>query len=136
MGFDEIGSLVWRRKLVFLLSFLIAFAAIAAATLLLPRTYEASATLLVGPPPGESAEPLDTTQGEQLARTYSALASNPGVADEVAGQLGVPREELLENMAFAPVERTQLVQITAEGDSAQEAADVANTYATTFSERE
>jgi capsular exopolysaccharide synthesis family protein len=136
MGFEEIGALIWRRKVAFLAAFLVAFAALSAATLILPKTYEASATLLVGPPPGESATPLDTTQGEQLARTYSTLASNPGVADEVAAELGLDREDLLERMAFAPVERTQLVQITAEGDAGEEAADYANTYAEIFSERE
>ena len=136
MGFEEIGALIWRRKLAFLATLIVAFAALTAVTLILPKTYESSATLLVGPPPGETAEPLDTTQGEQLARTYSTLASNPGVADEVAGELGISREDLLERMAFAPIERTQLVQITAEGDTAQEASDYANTYADTFSNRE
>ena len=136
MGFEEIGALIWRRKLAFLASLIVAFAALTAVTLILPKTYEASATILVGPPPSDEGIPLDTTQGEQLARTYSTLASNPGVAEEVAEELGLARDDLLDRMSFAPVERTQLVQITAEGDSAEEAADYANTYAESFAERE
>ena len=135
MGFEELGSLIWRRKLVFGLTLLLALGAVVAGTLLLPKSYEASATLLAGPPPGESSTPLDTTQGEQLARTYSTLASNPAVAAEVAEGMGLDRDQLLAKMSFAPVERTQLVQVTAESESASEAAEIANAYATTFTER-
>jgi capsular exopolysaccharide synthesis family protein len=45
------------------------------------------------------------------------------------------REELLDRMSFAPVERTQLLLISAEGDSPREAQSIANVYANVFVER-
>jgi polysaccharide biosynthesis transport protein len=45
------------------------------------------------------------------------------------------RDELLGDMTFAPVERTQLLQITARGDSPEEATQLANLYAETFIKR-
>lgn len=131
MGIEELTALIWRRRFIFASVSLLCVAAIAAITLALPKTYEATATIFVTPERGPT---LDITQGEQVARTYTALASNPNVAEEVLAELDEPltRDELLERMSFAPVERTQLIQITASGDSAAEAQALANTYAEVF----
>ncbi len=124
-----------QRKVSFLLTALTCLVVIVAVTLLLPRQYDATATLFVGERQ-DAAEALafDTNIGEQLARTYTTLAAQPSVADVVRGKLaGRPsRESLLNQMTFAPVERTQLLQITARSPSPERARDVANLYAETF----
>lgn len=136
MGLDELTATLWRRRAAFLFAFVACVAAVVAVTLSLPPTYESSATLYVGVQ-GSSEEPaavLDTSQGEQLTRTFTALASNPATADAALERVGgrLNRTELLEKLAFAPIERTQLLQITARDGNAQRAAEIANEYAETF----
>ncbi|MBA2383501.1 MAG: polysaccharide biosynthesis tyrosine autokinase [Actinobacteria bacterium] len=136
MTIDQILSVLWRRRLSFLLAFLVCLGAVTAVTFTLPKGYTATATLYVGGALGEG-EFIDTSLLEQHTRTYSTLAGNPNIADLVRRRLedDPTREELLERMTFAPVERTQLLQITSEGGSPEEARAYANTYAETFVER-
>lgn len=131
MGTDDLTTVIWRRKGTFTTVAVTCMVLITALSLLLPKQYEATATIFVAPPAGPT---LDITQSEQIARTYTALASNPSVAEEVLPKLGLSltRDELLGRMSFAPVERTQLIQITAQGDSPEEAVQIANTYASVF----
>lgn len=136
MGIDELTATLWRRRAVLLLTFVACAGAIAAITFALPPTYQASATLFVGAA-GERADGdrvLDTSQGEQLTRTFTALASNPATAEAALDAVGgdLTRTELLEKMSFAPIERTQLLQITAEDGNAERAAELANGYAEAF----
>lgn len=118
-----------------MVTLLLCVVVVVAITLALPTSYRATATLFVGVTADRDA-PLafDTAVGEQLGRTYTALAANPNVADEARARLPykVSRPELLASMSFAPVERTQLLQITAEGGSPNEAQLLANTYADAF----
>jgi len=136
MTSDQIASVLWRRRLSFLLAFLVCLGVVTAVTFTLPKGYAATATLYVG---GEldEGEFIDTSLLEQHTRTYSTLAGNPNIADLVRPRLAddPTREELLERMTFAPVERTQLLLITSEGGSPEEAREYANTYAETFVER-
>lgn len=138
MTFEQIASALWRNRLLFVLSFLVCLGGVIAVTLSLPKTYKSSATIYVGANNDvEKALALDPNLAEQLTRTYTALASNPNVADEVRGRLGTPlsRSALLQRMSFAPVEQTQLLEVSAEASSGEAARDLANTYATVFSER-
>jgi succinoglycan biosynthesis transport protein ExoP len=132
---DGILSIVWSRRALFFAVFLACVGAVVAVTLILPKTYSATATLSLG---GEgSVVTLDTGVAEQLSRTYATLAGNPNVAQEVATRLPSPatRAEVIGKMSFVPVERTQLIQITAEESSPEEAEQLANLYATVFVER-
>jgi polysaccharide biosynthesis transport protein len=138
MSPDQVIGVLWQRRLLFLLTTALCLAAVIVVTLALPKRYDATATLFVGEIDSQgSTVTLDTGIGEQLARTYTTLAAQPSVADAVVGQLhdGTTRDELLDRMTFAPVERTQLLQITAGGDSPREASDLANLYADTFISR-
>lgn len=133
MSIEQIAAIIWRRRLAFVVAFVLAVAAVVAVTLSLPKSYSATATLYVGGQiPTDTF--IDTSLLERHVRTYATLAGNPNMAalvvDELPGALTPSR--LLDRMAFAPVERTQLLQITAEGGSAEEATQVANTYAETF----
>lgn len=136
MSPEQIASILWRRRLAFLVTFIVAMAAVVAVTLLLPKTYTATTTLYVGGKVNPEAF-INTDLLEQHARTYSTLAGNPNMADLVVGNLDEPidRGELLTRMSFAPVERTQLLQITASGATPAEAQEVANVYSETFVQR-
>lgn len=135
MSPDQFLGVLWQRRWLFAVTTALCLAAVVVVTLALPNRYDATATLFVGElDSGNESLALDTGVGEQLARTYTALAAQPSVADEVVRELGgsTTREKLLEEMTFAPVERTQLLQITARAGSPREASDLANRYAETF----
>lgn len=133
LNIQEITAVLWRRRFTVAATFAICLFAVVAITLLVPKTYRATATLFVGP----QDRNLDTSQGQQLATTYTTLASNPSAAQAVLQHLSqdFTRDELLSRMSFAPVQSTQLVQISAESGSPDEARDIANTYATVFVRR-
>lgn len=138
MSLEQILSTVWRRKLLFIVVFALGVAAIAAVTFSLPKTYRASATVFVGVnEEANEALAFDSALGERLVRTYTALAANPNTADAVARELEPQptREALLGRMSFAPVERTSLLEISADAESPEEAQEIANTYAQVFKER-
>jgi capsular exopolysaccharide synthesis family protein len=137
MSIEQIASLVWRRRLFFVVTFVTCLVAVVIVTFQLPKTYQATATLFVGGKEVQNNLAVDSGLAERLARTYTTLAGNANVADEVRSKLPLrlSRTELLNRMSFAPVERTQLLEISAEGSSPQEAQLIANTYATVFSDR-
>lgn len=138
MTLEQIAAALWRARLLFVAGVVACVAVVVAITLSLPKSYDASATLYVGvgSSVGKSLA-YDTALGEQLARTYTTLAANPNVAQEVAQRLNgkLTRAELQKRMSFAPVERTQLLEITAMGSSPAEAQSLANAYAQTFVDR-
>ena len=130
MSIDQVASILWRRRRVFLLTLAACVTAVVAVTLVLPKSYKATATLLVG-----SNNQLETTDLlDQITRTYATLAGNPNVAEEVARALPRPmtRDELLAKMSFVPIQSTSLLQISAEASTPQDAKTIANTYAQTY----
>lgn len=137
MSLEHIASIIWKRGLLFMAALLLFSGAVVAVTLSLPKSYETTATLVVSGLQGEEPLALDTNVGEQLTRTFATLSGNPNVAEAVAARLPFPltRNEVLNQTSFAPVERTQLLQITAEGDAPGSARLLANTYANVFVER-
>lgn len=137
MSADQISAVVSRRWRLMLATFVLCLASVAAITFALPKVYRATATLQVQSAAGQADAPIDPNVGEELARTYTLLASNPNVADAVRAQLPSrpSREELLRRMSFSPVERTRLLQISAEGQSRVDARATANTYARVFARR-
>lgn len=135
MSPEQVIATVWRRKLSFVLTLIVCVGATVAATLSLPEKYSATATMFVGERSQDSEALLfDTNAGEQLARTYTALASNPNIANLVQMRLNGRQtsEQVLDKVSFAPVERTQLLEITATEESPEAARRLANIYAGTF----
>lgn len=138
MTADAVLATLWRRRLLFVAVLVACMAAVVTATYALPKTYKATATLFVGVNDRvNEALAFDTALGEQLARTYTTLAANPNVAEDVRGRLPftISRSALLSKVAFAPVERTQLLEITAEDRMPERAQLLADTYAQTFKQR-
>lgn len=136
MGIDELISILWRRRGVFAIASGIALLAAIVTTLIIPKAYTSAATLFVGQSiEGDLAtQTLDSTQGEQLSRTFTTLAASPEIADAVLPDLPseLTRTELLDRVTVSPVERTQLLEINAEAPSPEEAAAIANAYADVF----
>lgn len=130
MSLAEITAALWRRRLLFAVTVLACFGVVALITAAVPRIYRATATVLVG----TNTPNLGTDQGEQLTRTFTTIAGNPNMAQQVLGQLhqGLTRQQLLDKMSFTPVERTQLLEISAEDQSPSKAQTIANTYANVF----
>ena len=133
MSTDQLLSILWRRRRVFLLTLAVCVVAVVLITLALPKTYKATATLLVG-----TRNQLVTTDLlDQITRTYATLAGNPNVAADVAQTLPdhPTRDQLLEKMSFVPIQSTSLLTISASDRDASDAARIANTYATVFVQR-
>lgn len=100
----------------------------------LPKVYTAQATLFVGDR-GQANSDFEAIQSAQvLARTYAELIQSRNVARLVADRL--PGDEsadsVLGNTSFRPVSDTQLIVVSAEGESPGEALTLARTYATVF----
>jgi polysaccharide biosynthesis transport protein len=135
MALNDIWDILWKRRRLLFVTLVVLIAIVVAVTEVLPKTYRATATLFVGPTKAVSqATALDSSIGTSLTHTYSSLLADPAVADEVRAQLPVAltRTQLLDKMSFAPVELTQLVQVSAEDRSAALAATIANEYARVF----
>jgi capsular exopolysaccharide synthesis family protein len=131
MGLDQIIGVLWRRRLTFLVTALACIAAVVAVTLSLPKTYRATASLLVGTPQSNFAT---TDLLNQITRTYATLASNPHVADVVVSRLpfSTTRDSLMNAISVVPVESTQLIEVSAEAHSSTRAQRLANAYAQAF----
>ena len=136
MSADQLLITLWKRKWIVILTVLIATLATYVVSRSLPKVYEAEATLFVGNR-SDASNDFEAIQSAQvLARTYAELIQSENVADLVAEELPGDETagELLERMSFSPISDTQLLVVSAEGDSPEEAADLANTYAQTFVE--
>jgi polysaccharide biosynthesis transport protein len=133
---EEALRALWRRKWIVVLTVLIVTLATYLVSRGLPEVYSSDATLYVKDT-GEAANDFEAIQSAQvLAKTYAELIQSENVANDVAVE--TPGEEtggeLLEKMSFEPLPDTQLVVITAEASSAEGAADLANTYASVFTD--
>ena len=134
MSADQLLITLWRRKWIVILTVLVATVATYVVSRQLPKVYEAEATLFVGNRSG-SANDFEAIQSAQvLARTYAELIQSDNVADRVAEALPGDESaaEILERTSFRPISDTQLLVVEAEGDTPEEAAELANTYAETF----
>jgi capsular exopolysaccharide synthesis family protein len=135
---DTALATLWRRWKLFLAVAVLCLGAVTAVTFTLAKRYQATATIYVGTTKdvGEALA-VDSAVGERLTRTFTALSSNPNVVDAVVARLpyDVTRTQVLARMSFAPVERTQLLEVRAEESSPRRAQQLANVYAQTFVER-
>jgi capsular exopolysaccharide synthesis family protein len=104
-----------------------------------PKTYEARADLLVTPISTEDPvirslplifESVDPTRDVETA---SEFVTNLNVAERAKQETGSSESPrgLLEKVSAAPVAQSNIVAVTAEGDSPEEAQELANAFATT-----
>ena len=102
-----------------------------------PKTYEARADLLVTPVSSEDPiihglplvfESPDPTRDVETAAQF---VTNIDVANRVKSELGttLSARDLLSKVSAEPVAQSNIVAITATGDSPEESRDIANTFA-------
>ncbi len=98
--------------------------------------YSAKATLVVNQPSSASAT-FDVVQANQaFARTLAHLIDSRNVADVVAQRLpfALTPSQIRKQTSFAPVNETQLIEVTAEDPDPVRASTLANVYAATFTD--
>lgn len=125
-------QVIWRRKWVVLITFLVFAVGTAVISKSLPKVYATTSTLLVAQP---EATGFDSVQASQfVARSYADIIASPNFAERVAGEFGrgSTREALQDATAFETVPETQLLRITAEDASPGRAKEIADAYAASF----
>jgi tyrosine-protein kinase len=131
---DELIRIVWRRRAVFVVTFLVALAAAAAVTFSTHKQYSTTAYLYIsaGSP---SASAFDQVQISQVTtKTYAELLQTRNVANLVAGKLPFPMsgKAVQSAVGVSPVSGSALITLTASASTPARAQTIANTYAATF----
>ena len=121
-----------KQRRFFLLVLFVALAAAGAASFLLPRRYDATATLFIGESrpasTGGQSVPLDDVR----AQTYRELLSTPAIRQEAAREIARRGHAFAGDINFDISAGTHLIGITATDSDPNRAADVATAYAETF----
>ena len=125
---DSPLAVVWRRKGIIIAVFLAFTVTTAAVSKTLDKVYETHSTLFISLP--ADTQSFDTVQASQaFVRSFATVLDSPNIAQQVAERIGGDNEEILAATTFAPVEETQLMQITAEDTDAARAQEIANGWA-------
>lgn len=97
----------------------------------IPPIYQAKTLLKVNNIATNSSN--DVYNAQALAVDYALLVTSPEVLQAAAQKLpGVTASQLQQVISDAPVENTQIIEIRAQAEEAQLAADMANTVTTIF----
>jgi uncharacterized protein involved in exopolysaccharide biosynthesis len=139
----ELGAFlraIWRRRMLAAEGTVAAMVVGAAAFLLLPAQYEATARLAVAqfhmqesPTGDEGRETFAAVQS--LRSTYASLVKSPTIAQRIVEQqdfedeLDLNAEELLERVTVTPLPNSALLEISVELPDAELAAAVASAFA-------
>ena len=130
---DSPLAVIWRRKVLVGLIFVVFVGATAGISKSLERVYSTHATLLVALQADEQT--FDSVQASQaLARSFADLIASPNIASRVATRLGdgTTARDLGEVTSFEPVPETQLLEIHAEDSRPGRAKRIADAYADVF----
>lgn len=136
MSLEELVGALWRRRLIVILTVITITAATYVVAQGLPPVYTSDVTLVVKNDT-DAANDFEAIQSSQvLTKTYAELIEKEPLPSSVAEEFSVldSGDEVLERVSFEPIPETQLITITAEGDSPEEAALLANRYAVTATE--
>jgi len=133
MKSDTPLAVIWRRKWIIIVTFLIFVVTTAILSKTLQPIYSTHNTLLVSV--DADTQTFDSVQaGQAVARSYTEVIDSPNFAALVADQLadGTSTDELLDAISFEAITETQLVEITAEDADPARAKELADTYANVF----
>ena len=98
----------------------------------LPKTYESTATLLVGQSlQSTNPDPNQLLVSQRLSQTYASLATTTSMLAQVVDTVGLnePADVLRKNVVVTAATDSTLITITATDGDAQRAATIANTLA-------
>jgi capsular exopolysaccharide synthesis family protein len=133
---QDLLAVVWRRRWVALATFVAVVGAVAALTASMPKTYAATAYMLVNPSRPAQSDFEQTQISEALLTTYAELLQTQSVADDAAQQLGRSDGSSLSNaISVEAVADSQLLKITAEADTPREAQEITNAFTEVFEQR-
>lgn len=136
MSFPEIvNTCLLRQRMIFVVTLLVAFAAVAGTTFSLPKVYQATTTILVGQTgagAGEAAPDIDDL--ESLTRTYAELLKSASIAQAVARRLSFRAAvgDLQDVTSAEVIAGTRLLRISAEDRVPRRAQAIANAYGQTL----
>lgn len=91
-------------------------------------SYESTGRIFIVAPNGSSGDAFPTLLVTQRASSYADLAKDPALLQKVLNRLQepIPLAELSSRISVSVVVDTQIVQVTATGDTPQEAKDIAD----------
>lgn len=129
-------SLLRRLWIIVLVTLLFVGAAVGLSLLQTPQ-YEASIEILVGQNRAFSESPTEALGVQQLTPTIAEAVDSQRVAEAVIERLDLQTdpEDFLENTSVEQLPETQLVQVTYEDSSPEEAQRIANAIGEEFSEQ-
>jgi polysaccharide biosynthesis transport protein len=134
---DQLLVAIWRRRLLFVTTFIVVMAAVAAITYSLPKVYTTSSYLLVSTlkPTSGAFEAQQVSQVD--TQTVSELLQTRNAANTVAQSMPYPitAAALQSNVSISPVAQTELVLIKAHGSTPLRAQQLANAYANVFAQQ-
>ena len=125
-------DVIRRRGLLIALSVLIATAVAVGLTAVLPRDYEAEATLLIGNAPGAATPTLDQVLlSQRISVTYANLATQRATLSRVIQRLALDMspEDLAKDVTATAPQDSSIVQISAQNRDPARAAAIANAIA-------
>lgn len=126
-------TILWRRKWIIIVTFLVFVATTAIVSKVLEEVYSTSSTLIVSLPAEDQT--FDAVQASQAAaRSYADIIDSTNFAELVAEPLDGDEtaRDLQDVTSVEPIVETQLLKITAEAPDAARAKEIADTYATVF----
>lgn len=132
MDLRGIRALVRERYRIVLAALVVTIVTAMTVTLLLAKTYEAQATLIVGNSTGTVTPTLDQTiLSQRLSQTYAAVATQRATLQRVIDrlQLDDEPERLMKRVTADAATDSSLVLITARAATSAEAAAIANAVA-------
>jgi capsular exopolysaccharide synthesis family protein len=134
---DQFWTVLWRRRIAFLATFVVVMVGVAAITFSLPKVYSTSSYLLVSTlkPTGGAFEAQQVSQVD--TQTVAELLQTRNAANIVASSMPyrISPTTLQGKVSVTPVASTNLVLITAKESTPARAQQLANTYATVFTQQ-
>jgi succinoglycan biosynthesis transport protein ExoP len=131
MALDRYIEMLKRRWWVIVTPLILAVVAASFVTLLMPKTYEASAVTRIALAGQATGDPVDPQNAVRLTNTYvDILGSWPvltGVIQDL--NLDISPDELRGRTSVSALPDTELIRISARSRSPEEARDIANALA-------
>jgi non-specific protein-tyrosine kinase len=125
-------DIIRRRGLLIVISVIVAVAVAVVLKSVVPPTYPARATLLIGNAPGSANPTLDQVLlSQRISVTYADLATQRATLDRVIQRLklDIKAEDLAKDVSADAPEDSSIVRITVEDNDAGRGAAIANAIA-------
>ncbi|MDC1541881.1 Wzz/FepE/Etk N-terminal domain-containing protein [Candidatus Pseudothioglobus singularis] len=130
---------VLKKRFLLILTFIFAFALIAAIVsyLIMTPKYEASSQFIVNQSKVDSEMQYDVNDvrmNVELINTYNVIIKSPAILDQVVEELNLSygANELGEKLQVESAEQSQVVTVTAKDEDPALAVDIANTTVEVF----